>query len=85
MDGALIASAEVAQRKARSAVLFNRPTKAFQDALAGGRLAILALPDAMPLEGGIPLTRDGHLIGAVGVSGGNAPQDGEVATAAASV
>ena len=83
MDGALLASPEVASRKARSAVLFNRPTKAFEDALAGGRMAILALPDAMPVEGGIPLMRDGRLAGAIGVSGGTAQQDGMVATAAA--
>lgn len=82
MDGALIAGAEVARRKARSAVLYNRPTKVFEDALAGGRMAIMSLPDAVPLEGGIPIIRDDHLLGAIGVSGGTAPQDGQVASAA---
>ena len=82
MDGAMIATAQVAGRKARSAVLYNRPTKAFEDALAGGRMAILTLPEAVPLEGGIPIARDGQLIGAIGVSGGTAPQDGQVAQAA---
>src|ERR1022692_4797011 len=64
MDDAMIGSVETALRKARSAVLFKRPTKAFEDMLAGGRMAVLSLPDAMPIEG------------AIGVSGGTAQQDG---------
>ena len=83
MDDAMIATFEVAHRKARSAVLFKRPTKAFEDMLAGGRMAILKLPGAMPLEGGVPLTVAGKVIGAIGASGGTAPQDGIVANAAA--
>lgn len=83
MDGALIAGVEVARRKARSAVLYQRPTKVFEEMLAGGRMAILSLPEAMPLEGGIPLLVDGKLVGAIGVSGGTAQQDGQVAAAAA--
>lgn len=83
MDDALIAGVEVAARKARSAVLYKRPTKAFEEMLAGGRMAILTLPDAMPLEGGIPLLAEGRLVGAIGVSGGTARQDGHVAAAAA--
>lgn len=83
MDDALIAGVEVARRKARSAVLYQRPTKVFEEMLAGGRMAILSLPDAMPLEGGIPLFVDGKLVGAIGVSGGTAQQDGQVAAAAA--
>jgi glc operon protein GlcG len=82
MDGALLASVEVAQKKARSAVLYSRPTKAFEDMLVGGRMAVLTLPHAMPLEGGIPLLREGKLAGAIGVSGGTAQQDGAVANAA---
>jgi glc operon protein GlcG len=83
MDEALIASIDVAHRKARSAVLFKRPTKVFEDMLAGGRTAVLSLPGAMPLEGGLPLMIDGKLAGGIGVSGGTAQQDGLVATAAA--
>lgn len=83
MDDALIASAEVAQRKARCAMLFNRPTKIFEDAIGGGRVALLTLPDLMPLEGGVPLLLDGKVIGAIGASGGTAQQDGAAANAGA--
>ena len=83
MDDALLASAQVCQKKARSAALFKRPTKAFEDVLAGGRMAILSLPDAMPIEGGVPLLAGGVLAGAIGVSGGTSQQDGVVANAVA--
>ncbi len=83
MDDAMIATFEVAHRKARSAVLFKRPTKVFEDMLAGGRMAILQLPEAMPLEGGIPLVVGGKVIGGIGASGGTAQQDGMAATAGA--
>jgi glc operon protein GlcG len=83
MDDAMIATVDVAHRKARSAVLFKRPTKVFEDALAGGRMAILRLPGAMPLEGGIPLMAGGKIAGGIGASGGTAQQDGIVAAAAA--
>jgi glc operon protein GlcG len=83
MDDALIGSVEVARKKARSAVLFKRPTKAFEDMLAGGRTALLSLPGAMPIEGGVPLIVNGKLVGGIGVSGGTGQQDGNVANAAA--
>lgn len=83
MDEAMIATFEVAHRKARSAVLFRRPTKAFEEMLAGGRMAILKLPGAMPIEGGVPLLADGKVLGGIGASGGTAQQDGIVANAAA--
>lgn len=82
MDETQIGSIEVAIQKAKSAIAFKRPTKAFEDVLAGGRSAILALPGAMPVEGGLPITVDGKIIGAIGVSGGTSPQDGEVGKAA---
>ena len=85
MDTTQIGSIDVAIAKAQSAVKFKRPTKAFEDALVGGRQAILKLPGAMPIEGGIPLMRDGIVIGAIGVSGGQAPEDGKVAEAAVKV
>jgi glc operon protein GlcG len=81
MDETQIGSIEVAQQKARSAVSFKRPTKVFEDAVAGGRTAILKLPGALPVEGGIPLTVDGKIIGAIGASGGTSQQDGVVAKA----
>jgi uncharacterized protein GlcG (DUF336 family) len=85
MDNTQIGSVQVAIDKARSAVLFRRPSKVFEDILAGGRTAILALmkEDAMPLEGGVPLIQGGKIVGAIGASGGTGPQDGVVANAGA--
>jgi uncharacterized protein GlcG (DUF336 family) len=73
----------VAQEKARTSARFKRPTKAFEEALAGGRQAILGLPGVTPIEGGIPLLVDGKIIGAIGVSGGTSQQDGICAQAGA--
>jgi uncharacterized protein GlcG (DUF336 family) len=72
-------SVDVAIQKAKSAVMFRRPTKVWEEALAGGRQAILGLSGAMPIEGGVPIMLDGKLLGAMGVSGGTAAQDGQVA------
>ena len=83
MDDTQTGSIRVAQEKARSAAQFKRPTKAFEDALVGGRQAVLALPGAIPIEGGIPLFSDDKIIGAIGVSGGNSPQDSQCAKAGA--
>lgn len=82
-DGTQTASITIALEKARSAATFRRPTKAFEDALVGGRMAILALTGAMPVEGGVPLLAENRIIGAIGVSGGTAQEDGMVAAAAA--
>jgi glc operon protein GlcG len=82
MDAAPIGSLEVAQKKARSAVIFKSPTKDFADALAKGATALLKL-DILPFEGGIPLIVDGKIVGSIGVSGGAAEQDGQVAQAGA--
>ncbi len=81
-DGTQIGSIDVAQEKAKSAVKFKRPTKAFEDALVGGRQAILKLPGALPVEGGVPLMIDGVVLGAIGASGGTSAQDGQVVAAA---
>lgn len=83
MDNAQLGSVEFAVDKARSAVLFRRPTKVFEDALAGGRKAILALHGAVPIEGGVLIISDGKIVGAIGASGGTAQQDGQVAKAGA--
>jgi glc operon protein GlcG len=83
MDDAMIGSVEAARRKARSAVLFKRPTKVFEDMLAAGRAAVLGLPGVMPIEGGVPLMLGGKVAGGIGVSGGTAQQDGIAANAAA--
>jgi uncharacterized protein GlcG (DUF336 family) len=81
MDETQIGSIDVAIAKGQSAVKFKRPTKAFEDAVVGGRQAILKLPGAMPVEGGLPLVVDGRIIGAIGVSGVQSNQDGVIAKA----
>jgi len=78
-------SVELAIEKARTAALFRRPTKVFQDGVAGGGegLRLLRLTGAIPIDGGVPIIVDGKLVGAVGVSGGSGEQDGQVAKAGA--
>ena len=83
MDNTQFGSIAVSQDKANSAALYRRSTKVFQDALAAGGagLRILTLRGANAVEGGIPLIIDGKIMGAIGVSGGSAEQDGVVAKA----
>ncbi len=83
MDNTQNGSIAVSQDKAVSAALYRRPTKVFQDVLAAGGagLRVLTLRGANAVEGGVPLTVDGKIIGAIGVSGGSAEQDGVVAKA----
>jgi len=85
MDNTQNGSVNIAIDKARSAALFKRPTKAFQDIVAAGGegLRILALQGAVPVDGGYPLIVGGKIIGAVGASGGSSAQDGQVAKAGA--
>ena len=82
MDETQIGSIEVAQAKARTAIRYKRPTKALEDAVAGGRQVVMTLPGATPVEGGMPITVDGKIIGAIGLSGMASNQDGECAKAA---
>jgi uncharacterized protein GlcG (DUF336 family) len=79
MDGVQTGSIEVAQRKAKSAAAFKRPGNEFGSAVEGGRNALLALPGAMPFDGGFPLKVGGEIIGAIGVSGVTGRQDGLIA------
>jgi len=85
MDNTQTGSAHAAVEKARTSALFKRPSKAFQDLLAGGGpgLRILGLRDAMPIEGGIPLVMEGQIVGAIGVSGDSSDHDGICAQAGA--
>ena len=85
MDDTQLGSATVAIAKARSAALFKRPTKEFQDTLAKGAdgLRVLRLEGAVPVEGGLPLVVDGKIAGAIGLSGGTSAQDGQCAQAGA--
>ncbi len=85
MDNVQSGSTKVSVAKARSAALFKRPTKAFQDALAGGGagLRVMALEGAVPVEGGVPLVVDGKIVGAIGLSGDVSENDGKCAQAGA--
>jgi uncharacterized protein GlcG (DUF336 family) len=85
LDNTQYGSIEVAVDKARSAVYYRRPTKVFEDLVAQGGIGLrtLTLRAASPLEGGVPIIVDGKLIGAIGVSGATAVQDGQVAKAGA--
>ena len=83
IDGTQTGSIEVAIQKARTAQAFKRPTKVFEDAIAGGRNALIALHGALPLEGGVPIIVGGQLVGAIGVSGVKSTEDGQIAKAGA--
>lgn len=85
MDNTQYGSIGIAHDKARTAVDFRRPSKVFEDLVAQGGIGLrtLGLRGATPVEGGVPINVDGKVIGAVGVSGGTAPQDGQVAKAGA--
>jgi gluconolactonase len=86
LDGTFAAGANVSIGKARTAALFKRPTKDFENTIKNGRTALVALPDAYftPLQGGIPIMVDGQIVGGIGVSGAaSAQQDEEIAMAGA--
>jgi glc operon protein GlcG len=83
MDGTQTGSVQVAQKKAQTAIGFKRPSKVFEEGVAGGRNVLLALPGAVPFEGGLPLSAEGQMVGAIGVSGVTAQQDGLIAQAGA--
>jgi uncharacterized protein GlcG (DUF336 family) len=87
MDNTQIGSAQVAIDKARTSALFKRPSKVFEDLVAGGGtgLRFLGLQGAMPIGGGIPLIANNHIIGAIGVSGDSSDHDAICAQAGASV
>jgi glc operon protein GlcG len=79
-DAAQVASVGVATDKARTAAIYRRPSKDFEEQATGGRPSALHLARAVPLQGGIPLTADGHVVGAIGVSGASsADEDQELA------
>lgn len=84
MDEAELACVRLAEEKARTAVLFKRPTKQLDDQISGARSAAVAM-GFTPVEGGVPLTANGKVVGAIGASGGTSAQDQQVATAAAEI
>lgn len=84
LDGTFTAGANISIGKAKTAVMFKKPTKFFEDVIKNGRTAMVALPDFTPLQGGVPIIVDGQVIGGVGVSGASsAQQDEELAMAGA--
>jgi glc operon protein GlcG len=85
VDNAQLSATSVSEGKARTALEFKRPSKALDDAIAGGGagMRLLALKDITPLEGGLPVVVDGKIVGAIGVSGALSSQDAQVAKAGA--
>lgn len=84
LDNTFAAGALISIGKARTAALFKRPTKAFEEIINKGRTAMTTLNDFTPLQGGVPITVDGQIVGAIGVSGAaSAQQDEELAIAGA--
>jgi glc operon protein GlcG len=82
LDETQAGSIAVAQGKARAAALFRRPSKALEEAIAGGKLPFLSVEGIVPMQGGVPVVVEGKVIGAVGVSGVTSAQDEQVAQAA---
>src|SRR5262245_11946732 len=82
LDETQMGSIAVAQGKARAAALFKRPSKALEEAIAGGKQAFLTVDGIVPMQGGLPVVVDDKVIGAVGVSGVTSAQDEQVAQAA---
>ena len=78
-------SNDAALHKAKCSVAYKRPTKAFEDTIGSGKTAYLTLDGIIAIEGGVPIIQNGKIIGAIGVSGGSAAQDGVVARAGAKV
>ena len=83
MDTAQVASVNVGIGKARTAAIYRRPSRDFEEQIKSGRIAALALADATPLQGGVPVLVDGKVVGAVGVSGDTPQVDEAIAIAGA--
>ena len=84
LDNTFAAAANISIGKARSAAQFERETRVFEDAIKNGRISLVANPELLPLQGGVPILADGQVVGAVGVAGAmTAQQDEDIAKAAA--
>lgn len=81
LDDTQTSSATIAIEKARTAAMFRRPSKVFEDVVAKGRVAVLGLPGVTPVQGGLPIYVNGKIIGGVGASGVNSDQDEQVVQA----
>ncbi len=85
LDGAQIASADVSLGKARTAMRYRRASKMLEDAVNGGRTALVGVEGVTPLQGAVPIVHDGNIIGAIGVSGVLPAQDEQIAMAGANL
>lgn len=85
LDDTQVASVNVGIDKARTAAIYRRPSKVFEDQVKNGRVSALALQGAVALQGGVPIVVDGKVIGAIGVSGETPSQDEDIAIAGAAV
>lgn len=85
LDDTQVASVNVGIDKARTAAIYRRPSKVFEDQVKNGRVSALALHGAVALQGGVPITVNGKTIGAIGVSGETPQQDEDIALAGAAV
>ncbi len=83
LDDTQVASVEVGIGKARTAAIFRRPSRVFEEQVKNGRVAALALPGATALQGGVPIIYEGKVIGAIGVSGNTPQEDEDIAIAGA--
>lgn len=81
-DGAGLNTIQFAQKKARYAALYGRPSKAAADQLKDGNLQVLVFPDGFPNQGGLPIKVDGRTIGAIAASGAASEVDEAIAQAA---
>jgi uncharacterized protein GlcG (DUF336 family) len=80
-EKAQLGSIDVAVNKAKVALMFRRPTKFWEEMVAQGRQGYLAMPGMLPIEGGLPLISDGHIVGAIGISGVKSNEDAQIAKA----
>ena len=80
-EKAQLGSIDVAINKAKVALMFRRPTKFWEEMVAQGRQGYLAMPGMLPIEGGLPLISDGHVVGAIGISGVKSNEDAQIAKA----
>lgn len=81
MDGTQVGSIDLAQQKAQTAFKFKRSTKVFEDAIKAGNIHFLSMPGVVAVEGGVPILHEGQVVGAIGISGVTATQDGIIAAA----
>jgi len=85
LDDTQVASVNVGIDKARTAAIYRRPSKVFEDQVKNGRVSALALHGAVALQGGVPIIVNGKVIGGIGVSGEKPSQDEDIAIAGASI